>query len=69
MTSIMTNTAAMAALQTLRTINSDMEMTQARVSSGFRVGNASDNAAYWSIATTMRSDNKALSTEIGRAHV
>ena len=62
MTSIMTNTAAMAALQTLRTINSDMEMTQARVSSGFRVGNASDNAAYWSIATTMRSDNKALST-------
>ena len=62
MTSIMTNTAAMAALQTLRSINSDMEMTQARVSSGFRVENAGDNAAYWSIATTMRSDNKALST-------
>ncbi|KGF67155.1 flagellin [Hoeflea sp. BAL378] len=62
MTSIMTNTAAMAALQTLRTINSDLEMTQARVSSGFRVENAGDNAAYWSIATTMRSDNKALST-------
>ncbi|MEP3438862.1 MAG: flagellin [Hoeflea sp.] len=62
MTSIMTNTAAMAALQTLRTINSDLETTQARVSSGFRVENAGDNAAYWSIATTMRSDNKALST-------
>ncbi|MBC7280330.1 flagellin [Hoeflea sp.] len=62
MTSIMTNTAAMAALQTLRSINSDMETTQARVSSGFRVENAGDNAAYWSIATTMRSDNKALST-------
>jgi flagellin len=62
MTSIMTNTAAMAALQTLRTINSDMEMTQARVSSGYRVENAGDNAAYWSIATTMRSDNKAMST-------
>jgi flagellin len=27
-----------------------------------RVSNASDNAAYWSIATTMRSDNAALST-------
>jgi flagellin len=39
-----------------------MEMTQARVSSGYRVENAGDNAAYWSIATTMRSDNKAMST-------
>ena len=27
-----------------------------------RVGSAADNAAYWSIATTMRSDNKALGT-------
>ena len=62
MTSIMTNGAAMAALQTLRTINTSMEETQARVSSGYRVETAADNAAYWSIATTMRSDNMALST-------
>ncbi|TDH38272.1 flagellin [Pseudohoeflea suaedae] len=62
MSSIMTNTAAMAALQTLRTINSDMETVQARVSSGYRVETAADNAAYWSIATTMRSDNQAMST-------
>lgn len=62
MTSIMTNAAAMAALQTLRDINDKMETTQQRVSSGYRVETASDNAAYWSIATTMRSDNKALST-------
>ncbi len=62
MTSIMTNSSAMAALQTLRGINSDMETTQSRISSGYRVETASDNAAYWSIATTMRSDNKALST-------
>lgn len=61
MTSILTNIAAMSALQTLRTISSSMEDTQARVSSGMRVGEASDNAAYWSIATTMRSDNMALS--------
>ena len=60
MTSILTNVAAMAALSTLRTISSGMEETQARVSSGMRVGSASDNAAYWSIATTMRSDNMAL---------
>ncbi|MDW9375948.1 flagellin [Sinorhizobium meliloti] len=61
MTSILTNIAAMAALQTLRTIGSNMEETQAHVSSGLRVGGAADNAAYWSIATTMRSDNMALS--------
>ncbi|KSV89227.1 flagellin, partial [Sinorhizobium fredii USDA 205] len=61
MTSILTNTAAMAALQTLRAIDDNMETTQGRVSSGLRVGEASDNAAYWSIATTMRSDNMALS--------
>jgi flagellin len=60
MTSILTNNAAMAALQTLRNIDDSMETTQARVSSGLRVGTASDNAAYWSIATTMRSDNMAL---------
>ncbi|MCV9998738.1 flagellin [Pararhizobium sp. YC-54] len=62
MTSILTNSAAMAALQTLRSINSNMEEVQNRISSGYRVETAADNAAYWSIATTMRSDNAALST-------
>ncbi|ASY67741.1 flagellin [Sinorhizobium fredii] len=62
MTSIMTNAAAMAALQTLRSINRNLDETQSRVSSGYRVETAADNAAYWSIATTMRSDNAALST-------
>ena len=61
MTSILTNTNAMAALSTLRSISNSMEDTQSRISSGLRVGSASDNAAYWSIATTMRSDNAALS--------
>ncbi|PWV99804.1 flagellin-like protein, partial [Hoeflea marina] len=62
MTSIMTNSSAMSALQTLRSINNDMETTQGRISTGLKVGSAADNAGYWSIATTMRSDNKALST-------
>ncbi|MDQ0560628.1 flagellin [Rhizobium mesoamericanum] len=61
MTSINTNTSAMAALQTLRNVNNNLADTQGAVSSGLRVGKASDNAAYWSIATTMKSDNKALS--------
>ncbi|MGK6316174.1 flagellar hook associated protein, partial [Neorhizobium sp. DT-125] len=62
MASILTNVNAMAALQTLRGISNDMQTTQDRISSGMRVGTASDNAAYWSIATTMRSDNAALSS-------
>jgi flagellin len=42
--------------------NRALEQTQSRISTGYRVAEAADNAAYWSIATTMRSDNKSLST-------
>jgi flagellin len=61
MTSLNTNNAATAALQTLRGIDSNLETTQNAVSSGLRVSKSADNAAYWSIATTMRSDNSAMS--------
>ena len=57
----MTNVTAMSALQSLSATNKALETTQARISTGYRVSQASDNAAYWSIATTMRSDNKANS--------
>ena len=60
MTSINTNTSAMSALQTLRNVNKGLESTQNAVSTGYKVASASDNAAYWSIATTMRSDNGAV---------
>jgi flagellin len=62
MSSIMTNTAAMTALKTLQATNKSLAESQNRISTGYRVADASDNAAYWSIATTMRSDNKALGT-------
>ncbi len=62
MSSINTNVAAMTALQTLNMTNKEMLVTQNRVSTGLRVQTAADNAAYWSIATTMRSDRMALST-------
>jgi|LNFM01.1.fsa_nt_gb flagellin len=62
MASIMTNASALTALQSLNSTNRNLETTQSRISTGYRVAEASDNAAYWSIATTMRSDNKALST-------
>ena len=59
--SIMTNASAMTALQSLSATNKALETTQSRISTGYRVAEAKDNAAYWSIATTMRSDNKANS--------
>ena len=62
MTSLLTNTSAITALQNLSATNRAMQTTQERISTGMRVANASDNAAYWSIATTMRSDNSALSS-------
>lgn len=61
MASILTNSAALTALQTLSSTNKSLEATQNRISTGLKVAGASDNAAYWSIATTMRSDNKANS--------
>ena len=60
MTSLLTNTSAMTALQTLTQTNKNLAQSQNRIATGQRVSTASDNAAYWSIATTMRSDNKAL---------
>jgi len=62
MSSINTNPSAMTALQSLKVTNKALENTQNAISTGYRVATARDNAAYWSIATTMRSDNKALST-------
>jgi flagellin len=60
MSSILTNNSAMVALQTLTKTMQELQTTQSRISTGMRVANASDNAAYWSIATTMKSDNGAL---------
>ena len=62
MASIMTNASALTALQSLNATNKNLEVTQSRISTGYRVADASDNAAYWSIATTMRSDQMAMST-------
>ncbi|WP_420391351.1 flagellin [Acuticoccus sp.] len=61
MTSLLTNTAAMVALQTLSQINHSLNETNNRVSTGLRIAQASDSAAYWAIATTTESDNGALS--------
>ncbi|PLP56965.1 flagellin [Mesorhizobium loti] len=60
MSSLLTNAAAMTALQTLQTTGKNLETTQNRIATGQRVSTASDNAAYWSIATGMRSQTGAL---------
>jgi flagellin len=52
----------MTALQSLTQTNKMLTETQGHVSTGLRVSQASDNAAYWSIATTMKSDKASLST-------
>ena len=62
MSSINTNVTAATALLTLTQTNNALTETQNRIATGLRVSDASQNAAYWSIATTMRSDNAALST-------
>jgi len=56
----MVNTSSIAALDRLRGLGQNMNETQSRVSSGLRVETSTDNAAYWSITTTMGSDKKAM---------
>ncbi|NRB18946.1 MAG: flagellin [Rhodobacteraceae bacterium] len=56
MTSILTNTGAMVALQTLSSVNNDLTTAQNEISTGKRVGTAGDNAAVWAISKTMESD-------------
>lgn len=60
MTSILTNVGAISAVQHLRSLTRAQDKGQDEIATGYRVATAKDNTAYWSIATTMRSDNKAL---------
>ncbi len=56
MSSILTNTSSMVALQTLKNINKGMGQVQNEISTGLRVSNAKDNSSSWAIASTMKSD-------------
>ncbi|MDR6266759.1 MULTISPECIES: flagellin [Rhodobacterales] len=62
MTSIITNSSAMNALQALREVNDSMVTTQDRISSGLKVGSAKDNAAYFQISETMKGDSSAYAS-------
>jgi flagellin len=56
MSSILTNSSAMIALQSLQSINDQLSTVQNQISTGKAVGSASDNAAVWAISTQMNSD-------------
>jgi flagellin len=60
MSSILTNTSAMVALQTMKAINTNLNKTQAEISTGKKVATARDNAAIWAISKTMESDVKGF---------
>ena len=62
MSSILTNNGAIVALQTLKSINSNLNKTQEEVSTGKAVNSAKDNAAVWAISKTMESDQTAFKT-------
>ena len=56
MSSILTNTSAMVALQTMKGINANLNKTQADISTGKSIASAKDNAAVWAISKVMESD-------------
>ncbi|MGF1560768.1 MAG: flagellin [Geminicoccaceae bacterium] len=56
MSSIVTNDSAMVALQNLQSINKNLGTVSNQIATGMKVNNAFDNAAVWSIATSMNSD-------------
>ncbi|NVO57663.1 flagellin [Rhodobacteraceae bacterium B1Z28] len=60
MSSILTNNGAMVALQTLKSVNKNLEMTQNAISTGKDVATAKDNSAVWAISKVMESDVKGF---------
>ena len=62
MSSILTNTSALVALQTLKSTNAGLAKAQNEISTGLKVATAKDNSSTWSIAATMKSDVSSYKT-------
>ncbi len=60
MSYLLTNANALTALQSLTMTQNSLATTQSQLSTGLAIQTAKDNSSYWSIATTMNSDNGAL---------
>jgi flagellin len=57
MSSILNNSAALSALQSLQMTQQALSTVQNEVSSGLSVATAADNSSYWSIAAQLRADS------------
>lgn len=53
---VQTNKAAMTALQNLNATTRDLQDTQTKVGTGYRISSAKDNSAIWAIAQNQRAD-------------
>lgn len=60
--SVNTNISAQVALQSLNQTNSALQATQKRISTGYRVADATDDGAAFAVAQKVRSDVGALTT-------
>jgi flagellin len=60
MTSLLTNTVGLSALRVLTAIQKALTATEVQASTGLRIGEASDNAAYWTVGIAMKSQIGAL---------
>lgn len=56
MSSILTNSSSLIALQTLKTINMGLSKTQSEISTGKSVATAKDNSSVWAISKVMEAD-------------
>ncbi len=61
-TSVHTNIGAQIALQSLNQTSSEVQATQKRISTGYRVADATDDGAAFAVAQRVRSDVSALTT-------
>ena len=61
MSGILTNTSAMVALQTLKSINIQLGKTQNKISPSRVISTASDNAPMWAISKVMESNVSGFS--------
>ncbi|MDD2877267.1 MAG: flagellin [Acidiphilium sp.] len=58
--SIITNSAAMVAVESLNSINSSLQQVQTAVSTGYSVNSASDNGAAYAVAQSVRTNMSGL---------
>ncbi len=58
--SVITNSGAKVALQSLNKINNQLDTTQKKVSTGFKVADAKDDGAAYAVAQKVRADVTGL---------